>query len=106
MTREEGVPLAYDYPLMNRYFDLRNESRDVTAIFHELWSRGEMNGDFHTDQTSSEYWGKDEHMAGFGWGRSQRDGGIADWGHQHSVQAVLCESLNGVGYSVHNDVEE
>eukprot|EP00929_Paragymnodinium_shiwhaense_P109732 TRINITY_DN76230_c0_g1_i1.p1 TRINITY_DN76230_c0_g1~~TRINITY_DN76230_c0_g1_i1.p1 ORF type:complete len:570 (+),score=93.08 TRINITY_DN76230_c0_g1_i1:66-1775(+) len=105
MTREEGIPLAYDYPLMNRYFDLRNMTRDVTSIFHELWSLG-MSGDFHTDQTSSEHWGKDEHMAGFGWGRSQIDAGIADWGHHHSVQAVICEDLNGVGYAVHNDVEE
>eukprot|EP00928_Gymnodinium_smaydae_P019900 TRINITY_DN17667_c0_g1_i1.p1 TRINITY_DN17667_c0_g1~~TRINITY_DN17667_c0_g1_i1.p1 ORF type:complete len:567 (-),score=97.56 TRINITY_DN17667_c0_g1_i1:52-1551(-) len=105
VTREAGVPLAYDYLLQNRYWDLRNASRDVTSIFLELWARGAMNGDFHTDQTKSEYWGKDEHMAGFGWGRSRTDAGIADWGHQHAVQAVVCESINGVDYEPHMNVQ-
>merc|ERR1712007_423986 len=109
MTQDSGVPLAYDYYVMNRYFDLRNGTRDVTSFFHELEARGEMSGDFKTDERFDDVWGRwdgGQFIAGFGWGKSATNVGIADFSHENKVQAVICESLDTVGYAPHNDIEE
>jgi hypothetical protein len=95
-TKAGGVPLAYDYKFGNRYFDLRNHTRDITPIFQQLVARRELSGDFQTDQTST-----DEVLVGFGWGQNDIDVGISDFGHHHPVQGVICEDLNGVGYLFH-----
>jgi len=105
-SKPAGVPIAYDYKLGNRYFDLRNSTRDITYILEQLIARRELSGDFMTDQTSSDFWGRDEYMVGFGWGKDDRDVGLADFGHHHGVQGVICEELNGVGYEFHNDLAE
>ena len=45
-------------------------------------------GDHKTDSTAGK-----QHLAGFGWGRSDTDVGVEDFGFQHPISALICESL-------------
>ena len=54
-------------------------------MFAELHDSFGYQGDHESDQT-----GDKQHLAGFGWARSEADVGVEDWGFQHPMQALIC----------------
>ena len=85
LRRGAGVPLAIDYSMINQYQALDDAGIDVMPILSELRSKYGYRGDHQTDQT-----GGKQHLAGFGWGRSNAAPGIEDWGFQHGQQVLVC----------------
>jgi hypothetical protein len=85
LRRPSGVPLGIDVSSANQYEALDDAGVPVTAIFNELHAKYGYHGDHKGDQT-----GGRQHLAGLGWGRSNTDVGIEDWGFQHPMQAIIC----------------
>ena len=71
--------------MINQYQALDDAGIDVMPILSELRSKYGYTGDHQTDQT-----GGKQHLAGFGWGRSNAAPGIEDWGFQHGQQVLVC----------------
>lgn len=85
LSRGSGVALGMDYSADNSYSSLENAGVPVSSIMTDLHTSYGYSGDHQTDQTSDK-----QHLAGFGWARSETDVGIEDWGFHHPMQAVLC----------------
>ena len=85
LSRGSGVPLGMDYNMRNDYQSLDDASTAVTDVFAELHDSFGYQGDHESDQT-----GDKQHLAGFGWARSEADVGVEDWGFQHPMQALIC----------------
>eukprot|EP01052_Picozoa_sp_SAG31_P045816 SAG31_NODE_8522_length_1437_cov_0.928251_2_plen_186_part_00 len=73
LSRGSGVPLGMDYSLSNVYEALDDAGVSVSAILTELHASRGYSGDHETDQT-----GDMQHLAGFGWARSDTDVGIEE----------------------------
>ena len=74
---------------------MNDSTRSVQHIFDELRQLG-WDGDYWNDQTSDR-----QNLAGFGWGSSESDPGIEDWGiDRHPTNYLICESTGSCNLCV------
>ena len=93
LSRGSGVALGMDYSADNTYGALDDAGVAVSSILADLHTSYDYHGDHESDQTDDK-----QHLAGFGWGRTEADVGIEDWGFHHPMQAVLCSDQDAGGH--------
>eukprot|EP00933_Yihiella_yeosuensis_P061653 TRINITY_DN64493_c0_g1_i1.p1 TRINITY_DN64493_c0_g1~~TRINITY_DN64493_c0_g1_i1.p1 ORF type:complete len:1614 (+),score=284.76 TRINITY_DN64493_c0_g1_i1:639-4844(+) len=87
MTLKFGILLAYDYSGNKKFESLQSRESNVDWMFAKLKDAGEFTGTYDSGTTGNVF-------AGFGWGKSSSDVGMASWPIAgDKTHGVICEKV-------------